>query len=227
MTNRTHTSLSAFRPRRRSAGFTMLEVIIAVMILGMTAIGIFNFVRSNLQAIRYSVEDVEETLSIERLVAMVQEELYAIPARGGSATLLGEGLRTNNMDFDSMEWPSRGGPGLMTTAATGEFRVKLMMKPLETNSRKYEIGLRRRPVLLDSAGGLVQGGSDKDATWVPLLADTISLRIRYWDPRLGQQLDSWRDQAARPSFIVLSILKEGETAPYEAVLTVPAALTQQ
>ena len=208
-------------------GFTLLEVVLAVMILGMTSIGIFKFVQSNLRAIQYSVEDSEESISVDRLVALVQEELYSIPVRGANGSLLSAELRTNNMDFDSLEWRSRGGPGLMTTSASGEYQVTLMMKPLENNSRKYEIGIRRRPVLLDAQGGLVAGGSDKDATWVPLLSNTIGLRVRLWDQRLGQFVAGWRDQAARPSFLVLSILKEGETAPYEAVLTVPAAMTQQ
>jgi hypothetical protein len=184
-------------------------------------------VQSNLRAIQYSVEDAEEVVSVDRLVSLVQEELYAIPARGSNGSLLSVDQRTNNMDFDSLEWRSRGGPGLMTTAATGEYSVTLMMKPITPTSREYEIGLRRRPVLLDSAGGLVQGGSDKDSTWVPLLSKTTSLRVRLWDPRLGQFVAGWRDQGARPTFVVLSILKEGETAPYEAVLTVPAAMTQQ
>jgi hypothetical protein len=209
------------------AAFTLLEVMLAVLILGLTSIGIFKFVQSNLRAIQYSVEDAEEVISIDRLVALVQEELYAIPARGTNGSLSSVNLTSNQMDFDSLEWLSRGGPGLMTTAATGEFRVTLMMKPITPTSREYEIGLRRRPVLLDSAGGLVQGGSDKDSTWVPLLPKTAGLRIRLWDPRLGQFVAGWRDPAARPSFVVLSILKEGETAPYEAVLTVPAAMTQQ
>jgi hypothetical protein len=157
----------------------------------------------------------------------VQEELYAIPPRGKNGTLNGAALRTQNMDFDSLEWYSRGGPGLMTSAATGEYRVTLMMKPVEGNSRQYEIGLRRRPVLLDAAGGLVQGGSDKDSTWIPLLPKTAGLRVRYWDARLGQLVTDWRDQASRPSFVILSIWKEGETVPYEAVLPVPSAMTQQ
>ena len=211
---------------RSRAGFTLLEMVLAVMILGMISVAIFKFVQANLQAIYLSQQNVQEVLAVERLAALIQEELYNIPARGSNSALTGEGLRTNNKDFDKLEWPSRGGPGLMTTAATGEYRVRLEMKPLEGNGSKYEIGLRRRPVLLDAAGGLVAGGSDKDATWIPLVPDTLGLRIRYWDPRLGQFTDAWRDAAARPSFIVLSILKEGEIAPYEAVLTVPAAMTQ-
>jgi len=218
-----------FRPSHASfcrRGFTLLEVVLGVMILGLTSVGIFKFVQSNLQAIHYSVENAEEVLAVERLAALIQEELYNLPIRGNNGSLTGIQTASQGRDFDTLEWPSRGGAGLMTTAATGEYRVRLMMKP--TVDRKgYEIGLRRQPVLLDSAGGLVQGGSDKDATWVLLLPRTNGLRIRYWDARLGQLIDSWRDPAARPSFIVLSILKEDETFPYEAVLTVPAALTQQ
>jgi prepilin-type N-terminal cleavage/methylation domain-containing protein len=209
------------------AGFTLLEVMLAVIILGMTSIGIFKFVQANLRAIQYSVEDAEEVVSVDRLVALVQEELYAIPARGSNGSLMSIDMPANKMDFDTLEWLSRGGPGLMTTAANGEYKVTLMMKPITPTSREYEIGLRRTPVLLDSATGLVQAASEKDSTWVPLLAKTSGLRVRLWDPRLGQFVAGWRDQGARPSFLVLSILKEGETAPYEAVLTVPAAMTQQ
>ena len=115
----------------------------------------------------------------------------------------------------------------MTTAASGEYRVKLRIQPITKDSNKYEIGYWRRPALLETSGGLVAGGSDKDATWVPLLQNVTGLTIRYWDARLGQVLDSWRDQAARPSFVILSILREGEESPYEAVLNVPAAMTQQ
>jgi prepilin-type N-terminal cleavage/methylation domain-containing protein len=206
---------------RRSA-FTLLEVLLAVMILGMTAVGIFKFVQANLQAIRFSVLDTNEQVSVDRFVALLQEEMYSIPVRG-QATLLGEALKTGGQDFDTMEWRSRGGPGLMTTAAKGEYKVQVMMRPLERGSSKNEIGFKRRPALLDTATGLIAGGSEKDATWVPLLQNVIGLRIRYWNPQLSQLQDSWREQQLRPPFMVVSILMEGETIPYEAVLTVPAA----
>jgi prepilin-type N-terminal cleavage/methylation domain-containing protein len=207
-------------------GFTLLEVVLAVMILGMTALAIHQFVRGTLRALSYSVEDTEEQLAVERLVQLVQEGLYGISPRG-QATLLGDNLKLNNRNLDSMEWRSRGGAGLMTTAATGEYRVQLRIMPLKNQSSKYEIGLWRRPALLDTAGGLVAGGSDKDADWVPLLQNVDGMMIRYWDARLNQPVDKWVDQAARPSFVMLSIWRGGDPMPYEAVLTVPAALSQQ
>jgi prepilin-type N-terminal cleavage/methylation domain-containing protein len=210
----------------RCRGFTLLEVVVAVAILGMTSIGIFRFVQSNMRAIAASVEDTEQQLAVERLVALVQDELFNLPPRTQSS-VIGESLKLSGNDFDSMEWRSRGGSGLMTTAASGEFRVKLRIQPVEKNSSQYEIGFWRRPVLLDTAGGLVAGGSDRDATWVPLLQNVVALRIRYWDQRLGQLLDSWRDPAARPAFIIMSITKEGEESPYEAVLRIPSSNAQQ
>ena len=218
------------RLRHRSSmgrsGFTLLEVILSVIILASIALGIFKFLQSNLRAIQSSVQDTEEHLAVERLASLVQEELSNIVPKSQSS-LLGEGLKLGGTNLDSIEWRSRGGPGLMTTAVSGEYRVKLRMQPLKDNQSKYEIGLWRRPALLDTESGLIAGGSDKDATWVPLLQNVTGLTIRYWDARMGQLLDSWRDQAARPSFVILSILREGEESPYEAVLSVPAAMTQQ
>ncbi len=214
--------MAVFRAR---GGFTLLEVMLAVAIIGFTTVGIFRFVQSTVRAVAVSVEDTEEQLRVDRLVALVQEEFYSLPARG-QTNIQGESIKLNGADFDSIEWRSRGGPGLMTTAVSGEYRVKLRIQPVEKNSTKYEIGYWRRPALLETDGGLVAGGSDKDATWVPLLQRVSAMRIRYWDSRLGQLLDSWRDPTARPAFVILSITREGDDVPYEAVLRIPVSAAQ-
>ena len=206
----------------RQSGFTLLEVMLAVAIMALTTLGIFRFVQSTVRAVSETVVDTEEHLAIERLVALVQEQLYSLPARG-QTNIQGESIKLNGTDFDSIEWRSRGGPGLMTTAATGEYRVKLRIQPIEKNSNKYEIGFWRRPALLETDGGLIAGGSDKDATWVPLLQNVKALRLRYWDQRLGQALDTWRDPAVRPAFVIMSITPVDEDVPFEAVLRIPSA----
>ena len=212
-------------PHARRNGFTLIEVMLAVAILALTTLGIFRFVQSTVRAVASSVEDTEEQLQIERIVALVQEEFYSLPAKG-QTNIQGESLRLNGADFDSIEWRSRGGPGLMTTAATGEYRVKLRIQPIEKNSNKYEIGFWRRPALLETSGGLVAGGSDKDATWVPLMQHVAALRLRYWDSRLGQLLDAWTDPTVKPSFVIMSITLEGEDTPHEAVLRIPVSAVQ-
>ena len=103
----------------RRSGFTLLEVILAVIILSSIAFSIFKIVQSNLHAIQSSVQDTEEQLDVERLASLVQEELCSIVPKSQSS-LLGEGLKLGGTNLDSIEWRSRGGPGLMTTAASGE-----------------------------------------------------------------------------------------------------------
>jgi prepilin-type N-terminal cleavage/methylation domain-containing protein len=215
----------ALRASRRRSGFTLLEVMIAVMVLAAVGVAIFRFVQGTLKAMDFSVQDTEHQLEVERVMSLVQEGLYGLQPRA-SGTLLGQGLKIGQRNLDTLEWRSRGGAGLMTTAATGEYRVQLRIMPLKNNPSKYEIGLWRRPALLDTETGLVQGGSDKDADWVPLLQDVDGLMIRYWDGLLNQATDKWVDQAKRPVFITVSIWRTGEAVPYEAVLTVPVALTQ-
>ena len=207
-------------------GFTLLEVMLAVAIMVFITLGISRFVQSTVRAVSASVDDTEEQLAVDRLVALVQEEFYGLPVRG-QTNISGESIKLNGADFDTIEWRSRGGPGLMTTAATGEYRVKLRIQPIEKISNKYEIGLWRRPALLETSTGLVEGGSDKDATWVPLMQHVAALRLRYWDSRLGQLLDAWRDPTVKPAFVIMSITLEGETVPYEAVLRIPVSVVQQ
>ncbi len=218
--------LAAIPRLKRRAAFTLLEVILAVTILMFLSIGIHRFVESNLRAIQFSVEDTKDQLAVERLVALIQEELYSIPPRSQSS-LIGEGYKVSNVYYDQMEWRSRGGPGLMTTAAGGEYSVRLQMKEVVKGSRKYEIGFIRKPVLLDTQGALVAAANDKDASWVPLLPGAAELKIRYWDSRVGTITDRWTEPTIRPALVILNIMREGDAAPYEAVLTVPAALTQQ
>ena len=134
---------------RARGGFTLLEVMLAVAIIGFTTVGIFRFVQSTVRAVAVSVEDTEEQLRVDRLVALVQEEFYSLPARG-QTNIQGESIKLNGADFDSIEWRSRGGPGLMTTAVSGEYRVKLRIQPVEKNSNKYEIGYWRRPARLET-----------------------------------------------------------------------------
>ena len=103
---------------RARGGFTLLEVMLAVAIIGFTTVGIFRFVQSTVRAVAVSVEDTEEQLRVDRLVALVQEEFYSLPARG-QTNIQGESIKLNGADFDSIEWRSRGGPAWGRGASTG------------------------------------------------------------------------------------------------------------
>ena len=205
---------------------TILEVVLAVVVLSFISVAVFQFVRSNIRAISISTQDVNERLAVERLVELVQEEFYNIPARG-QATLLSKAVKVGGRDVDVVEWRSKGGPGLMTTAAKGEYQVRLRIKPVQRDSAKYEIGVEREMVMQETALGLVAGAGTSKPDWIPLIPDAYSLRCRFFDPRLNTEVESWPDATTRPSYMRLSIMREGDLVPCEAVIANPGGIATQ
>jgi len=195
--------------------FTLIEVILAVAILGMMTASLYRFVVSNLDAIRFSTEDSVKRNAVVGLVNLVEAQLQDLPAQR-AGVLIGLPHKTNNQSFDELQWLCRAGQGLMTTAAEGEYRVTMTLQALSKTSAEQELGLRRRPML----------GSDKDADWVPLLTPCAALEIRYFHPQLNAWVDRWNDQNRRPALVRLTITRFLDEPPYEAIISLPAASVQ-
>lgn len=211
--------------KNRSA-MTILEVVIAVIILSFISVAVFQFVRSNLRAMSISAEDVNERLGMERLLDLVQEEFYALPGRGQS-TLLSKSLKLGGKELDTVEWRSKGGPGLLTTAAKGEYQARLRIKPVKRDSNQQEIGIERELVMQDSALGLVAGSGTQKPDWIPLIQNAHSMKIWFFDPRLNTEVPDWTDPASRPSYMRISIMRVDDEVPMEAVIAIPAAIATQ
>jgi prepilin-type N-terminal cleavage/methylation domain-containing protein len=203
------------RPNSSSA-FTLLEVVIAVAIVSLLTISIYRFVVANLTALRISTEMSTERQTMVGLVNLVDAQLSDLPVQG-QALLLGQPHKFHDLESDEMQWLCRAGQGLLTTAALGEYRVTLELKPVEKTSAELELGLRRRPV----------EGTEKDDTWISLMRPVVALEIRYFHPQLNAWVERWNDQNRRPSLVRISITRNLEEPPYEAVLTLPTANLQQ
>ncbi len=67
---------------------------------------------------------------------------------------------------------------MLTRYAPGDFAVWLRLKPEDKNSKQLDLGVLRRPL---AEPGLVH----EHDTWVPLIKNVGSLKIRYFDPRLN------------------------------------------
>jgi prepilin-type N-terminal cleavage/methylation domain-containing protein len=201
---------------RGKSAFTLLEVVIAVAIVSLLTISIYRFVVANLTALRISTEMSTERQSMVGLVNLIDAQLSDLPVQG-QALLLGQPHKFHDLESDEMQWLCRAGQGLLTTAALGEYRVTLELKPVEKTSAELELGLRRRPV----------EGTEKDDTWISLMRPVVALEIRYFHPQLNAWVERWNDQNRRPSLVRISITRNLEEPPYEAVLTLPTANLQQ
>jgi hypothetical protein len=234
--------------RTKETAMTILEVILAVLVLAMISVAVFQFVRSNLKAISLSSQDINDRLALERLTEVVQEEFFSFPGRGQS-TLLSKAVKVGGRDVDSVEWRTKGGPGMMTTAAKGEYVVRLRIRPVERDSSKYEIGFEREQVMPDaftspqtsslnvsdnsgqtnltvgsaSSSGKASGKPD----WIPLIPDAYAMKVRFFDPRLNTEVAGWTDPSARPSFMRMTITRSADEEPLDAVISIPAAIASQ
>jgi type II secretory pathway pseudopilin PulG len=194
--------------RARWRAFTLLEITLAVAILGMMSIAIYRFVAANLNVLRISSEENTAEARYSGLINLVATQLQALPS--GVGALSGEPFKFNDQPRDEINWICGSGPGLLTRYAPGEFIVSMRLRPVSEKGDRMEIGFMRKP--RETAEGETEGTS-----WVPLLDDVRSLQIRYFDPRVNAWQDIWTDTSTLPRLVRL-VIGRPDRGPREAII---------
>jgi prepilin-type N-terminal cleavage/methylation domain-containing protein len=194
--------------RRPSRGFTLLEITLAVAILGMMSIAIYRFVAANLTVLRISSEENAAEARYSGLITLVTAQLQELPS--GVGALSGEPFKFNDRPRDEINWICGSGPGLVTRYAPGEFLVSMRLRPVSEKGDRMEIGFMRKPRA--TAEGETEGTS-----WVPLLDDVRSLQIRYFDPMVNVWVEKWTDTSRLPPLVRL-VIGRPDREPREAVI---------
>src|SRR5213083_1288167 len=180
VTNRRTASMRA--ASRCCRAFTLLEIMLAVAILGMMALAIFRFVQTNLTALQFSSETAATDAQYDGLRDLLTTQWQGLsPLR---ARMIGEPFKLNDRERDEIRWNSGAGPGLLTRYAPGEFTVVLRLQPDDKKSDQLDLGVLREP----------QEDSDNAEghdTWVPLIKNVTSLEITYFDPYANTWLPQW------------------------------------
>lgn len=197
----------ASRSGRRRA-FTLLEITLAVAILGMMSVAIYRFVATNLVAVRVSAEVSADDARYAGLANVLTEQLQNLPP--GQGALGGEPYKFNGRSRDEMTWICPAGPGLFTRYAAGDYSVTLRLKPIPKTDL-MELGVTREPE--DDASP-----TDADKAWVPLIENLRSMEIRYFDPRLNTWVNRWTDRGTLPHLVRVSLARVGGSVPWEAVI---------
>ncbi len=196
-------------PARRRAGFTLLEIMLAVAILAMMSLAIYRFVQANLTALRISTETNMIDSQYEGFANLLSAEWTTLPS--GSGALLGEPFKLDNRSRDEITWICSAGPGLLTRYAVGEYRVNMRLRPAAKGSQKMELGLSRKSFDRNQK-------VDGEESWVPLLPEVESLKITYFDPRLNTWVDKWTDTITLPRLVKLIVGRPDNSVPWEAVI---------
>jgi prepilin-type N-terminal cleavage/methylation domain-containing protein len=191
-------------------GFTLLEIMLAVAILGMMSIAIFRFVQTNLIALRFSSETAAADAQYDGLRDLLTTQWQSLsPLR---AKMVGETFKLNDRERDEIKWSCGAGPGLLTRYAPGEFTAVLRLQPGEDNSDRLDLGILRKP---EDDSDVVE---KKNESWVPLIKNVGSLQISYFDPNANDWLPRWPGGNRLPSLVKVSVGRPDATDPWEAVI---------
>jgi prepilin-type N-terminal cleavage/methylation domain-containing protein len=193
---------------RSYRAFTLLEIMLAVAILGMMALAIFRFVQTNLTALRFSSDTAAADAQYDGLRDLLTTQWQSLsPLR---ARMVGEPFKLNDRERDEIRWNCGAGLGLLTRYAPGEFTVVLRLQPTNEKSDQLDLGILRKP----------QDDSDKEGheTWVPLIKNVVSLEITYFDPNANTWLPRWPGGNRMPSLVKVSVGRPDAADPWEAVI---------
>ena len=195
--------------RRRGGAFTLLEIMLAVAILGMMSLAVYRFVQTNITALRISSETNAADAQYAGLLNLITTEWQSLPS--GTGALTGEPFKQNGQQRDEITWTATSGPGLLTRYAAGEYTVSMSIRRVAKESDRMEIGFARKPK--------TDGARDRaNESWVPLLRNVQTLQIRYFDTRLNTWVERWTDTITLPRLIKVTIGRTDEAVPWEAIV---------
>jgi len=193
----------------RGRGFTLLEIMLAVGILGLMSLAIFRFVQANMTALRLSSDIAARDSQYDGLRDLLTTEWQSVgPIR---SKMYGEPLKVNDRERDWVRWSCSAGPGLLTRYAPGDFTVTLGLKPESEKSDRLDLGFLRKPK--DDSG--VGEGHE---TWVPLIKNVSSLQISYFNPNLNTWIDRWSNTSQMPWLVKVTVGRSDSRVPWEAII---------
>jgi prepilin-type N-terminal cleavage/methylation domain-containing protein len=197
------------RSRITGRGFTLLEIVLAVAIVGMMSLTIFRFVQSNLTALRVSSDVNAAEAQYDGFRDLLVEEWQSLnPRRAG---MKGQPFKLNNRQRDEINWNCSAGPGLLTRYAPGDFTVALRLQPENSKSKQLDLGFLRKPQKDSDIGEVHE-------SWVPLIKNVNTLQILYFDPRLNTWIDRWADGARLPALVKLTVGRSDTATPWEVII---------
>jgi prepilin-type N-terminal cleavage/methylation domain-containing protein len=200
----------AFRTARRRyhRGFTLIEIMLAVGILGIISLAIFRFVQSSMTALYVSSDTAAVDAQYDGLRDLLTAEWQSLsPWR---ANMIGEPFKLSDRERDEINWSCSAGPGLLTRYAPGDFTVALRLQPENEKSGRLDLGFLRKPKNDSDIG-------EGHETWVPLIKNVTSLEISYFNPGVNTWLPRWPGRGL-PWLIKVKVGRTDAAVPWEAII---------
>lgn len=196
----------------RSAGFTLFEMIVVVMIFVLMAGGIYATVSAAVQASSLLSEENLRTQRLNAFVSLLRRTFHNLPATArisGGVGTDGEGLPQIVL---------RDAPGVFAWGSGGPSAgtVILAARPRLGGGREFSL------MLLPSSLGEIERRDALDGgKWLRLVPDLRAARWRFFNPSLQDWAEEWPEGGERPPLVELSLTMLGDDIPRSFVFWLP------
>ncbi|MGC2353902.1 MAG: prepilin-type N-terminal cleavage/methylation domain-containing protein [Candidatus Udaeobacter sp.] len=188
--------------------FTLLEIMLAVTIMGMMSLAIFRFVQANMIAMQLSSGTAAADAQYDGLRDLLTAQWQSLsPLR---ANMIGEPFKLGDRERDEIKWSCSAGPALLTRYAAGDFNVTLRLQPESEKDDRLDLGFLRKPQKSSDVG-------EAQENWVPLIKNVTSLEFSYFDPGANNWLPRWPG-GRLPSLIKITVGRTDSSVPWEAIV---------
>lgn len=187
--------MKAIRCARRA--FTLLEVVVAVAIVSLITVSIYGFVGGTLNAARATEDISERRAEVIGFNRFVQSQFAAMPLKlpGSAQVVAGKTGRSGSAGrADAVSWIALPGSAILARRAEGVFVATLEMLPSPSDKTRYAIFLSRSLFEPDRP-------ASAPLSRVLLLDNTSHFEVAFYDARINNWVDEWRDAAALPDLV--------------------------
>jgi type II secretion system protein J len=186
------------RPHNSSPGYLLLEVLLALAILCIVVVMIFQIVQATLRVtsdINFLAVQQERVDGVSELL---RRNFVMMPQRTQFQT------RTQN---NQLELIFRNAPFHFTwTGAEAQFGTVVLSARSQPDGR---LSLAVLQEVATGADSYLDGGKDRKGDWIPIVRDIEQLSWRFFDSRTGNWSNDWRDGSSKPSLVELTYKLSG------------------
>jgi type II secretory pathway pseudopilin PulG len=219
--------------RLKSAAFSLLEVVIALVILGMISGTLFAIVRGSVRSAADIEQIQRENDQINRFLELCRYTFQSLPV---SAT-----LTLSLIDSNLPEGPQELGiAGVPTCFAFGPnpvsyqetligLRPNVAMPTAEDGTPRYDLSISRADIIpqtsdnemvIQQAAEALNVADEQGRYWMPLLPGVSNVQWRFFKESTDEWLAEW-SESNLPDLIEVQLLMEGRLIPLRLVYALP------
>jgi hypothetical protein len=202
--------------RKTSAGYLLLEVILALAILTIIVALVFRIIQTTVRVttdVQYLQSEQEHA---DGLYELLRKHFDSLPRTAEFQT-----RRARN----ALELIFLGAPFHFSWTPSGPQFGSTVIAARRGSDGFYTLAVVQEPE--DASVSYAVSGDPANARWAPIVGNLRECNWRFFDPRTQEWKTDWKDPGTKPTLFECTFEASGQVGPTRAVFRWPIASNQQ